>query len=85
MFRCYPLPYSASHAVAMNLSKGIGQASMVKYSINDWIICQSNDGNVVERKEGLIICQNISNVATACSVLINCGGEKLDQYSLFLR
>ena len=38
-----------------------------KSTINDWIVCQPNDGSLVVQKGGLIICKNIKNVATACS------------------
>ena len=49
---------------------------MVKSSINDWIVCQPIDGSIVThthrfyKKRGSINCQNIKNVATACSGVV---------------
>ena len=40
---------------------------MVKSNINDWIVCQPNGGSLVTKKDGSMSCQNIKNVATACS------------------
>jgi hypothetical protein len=40
---------------------------MIKSNINDWIVCQPNGGSLVTKTSGLISCQNIKNVATACS------------------
>ena len=40
---------------------------MVKSNINDWVACQPNGGSIVTRKKGSLSCQNIKNVATACS------------------
>ena len=62
-----PLCESSLGAVDWKLWKDIGQEFMVKSTINDWILCQPNEGSIVEMKEGSIICENIKNVATACS------------------
>ena len=43
---------------------------MVKSNINDWIVCQPNSGSIVTKKDGSISCQNIKNVATACSGVV---------------
>ena len=43
---------------------------MVKSTINDWLVCQPNGGSMVAKKEGSIICENIKNVATACSGVV---------------
>ena len=43
---------------------------MVKSNINDWIVCQPNNGSIVAKKEGSISCQNIKNVTTACSGVV---------------
>ena len=40
---------------------------MVKSNINDWIVCQPSGGSIVTEKGGSLSCQNIKNVATACS------------------
>ena len=61
-----PLCESSLGAVDWKLWKEIGQEFMVKSTINDWIVCQPNDGSLVVKKEGLIICKNIKNVAPAC-------------------
>ena len=42
---------------------------MVKSTINVWLVCQPNGGSMVAKKQGSIICENIKNVATACSGL----------------
>ena len=40
---------------------------MVKSNINDWLVCQPITGSIVTNNGGGISCQNIKNVATACS------------------
>ena len=62
-----PLSESSLGAVDWNLWKDIGQEFMVKSTINDWIVCQPNVGSIVAGHAGSIGCQNIKNVATACS------------------
>ena len=62
-----PLSESSLGAVDWNLWKGIGKEFMVKSNINDWIVCQPSGGSIVTKKEGSLSCQNVKNVATACS------------------
>ena len=62
-----PLSESSLGAVDWNLWKSIGKELMVKSNINDWIVCQPNGGSMVTDTRGSITCQNIKNVATACS------------------
>ena len=62
-----PLNESSLGAVDWNDWKDIGKDFMVKSNINDWIVCQPSGGSIVTQKEGSITCQNIKNVATACS------------------
>ena len=62
-----PLSESSLGAVDWNVWKDIGQDFMVKSNISDWIVCQPRDGSIVTRKHGSLSCQNIKNVATACS------------------
>ena len=63
-----PLNESSLGAVNWTLWKNIsGGEFMVKSNINDWIVCQPNEGSIVEEKEGSLGCQNIKNVATACN------------------
>ena len=59
-----PLSESSRGAVDWNHWKNIGKEFMVKSNIN---VCQPNGGRLVTRKDGGISCQNIRNVATACS------------------
>ena len=62
-----PLSESSLGAVNWTLWKDIGKEFMVKSNINDWIVCQSSGGSIVTKKEGSLSCQNVKNVATACS------------------
>ena len=64
-----PLSESSLGAVDWNLWKNIGKEFMVKSNINDWIVCQPNDGSMVTKKRGhrSLSCQNVKNVATTCS------------------
>ena len=62
-----PLNESSLGAVDWNLWKSIGKELMVKSNINDWIVCQPNGGSMVTKTQGPMSCQNIRNVATACS------------------
>ena len=65
-----PLSVSSLGAVDWNLWKFIGQEFMIKSTINDWIVCQPNDGSIVAKKGGSISCDNIKDVATACSGVV---------------
>ena len=62
-----PLSESSLGAVDWNLWKDIGQEFMVKSTINDWLVCKPNHGSIVAEKDGSISCDNIKDVATACS------------------
>ena len=62
-----PLNESSLGAVDWKLWKDIGKEFMVKSNINDWIVCQASGGSLVTKKEGSLSCQNVKNVATACS------------------
>ena len=65
-----PLSESSLGAVDWKVWKGIGKEFMVKSNINDWIVCQPHGGSIVTKKNGEIICQNVKNVATACSGVV---------------
>ena len=65
-----PLNESSRGAVEWNVWKEIGKEFMVKSNINDWIVCQPSNGSIVTEKGGPISCQNIKNVATACSGVV---------------
>ena len=43
---------------------------MVKSTVNDWIVCQPNGGSIVTKQDGSVSCENIKNVATACSGVV---------------
>ena len=62
-----PLNESLLGAVNWTFWKNIGQEFMIKSNINDWIVCQPNEGSIVEKKQGSLSCQNIKNVATTCN------------------
>ena len=62
-----PLNESSLGAADWDLWKDIGREFLVKSNINDWIVCQPSDGSIVTNNNGSISCQNIKNVATACS------------------
>ena len=65
-----PLNQSSLGAVDWNVWKDIGKDFMVKSNINHWIVCQSGGGSIVTEREGSISCQNVKNVATACSGVV---------------
>ena len=62
-----PLSESSFGAIDWNVWKDTGQDFMVKSNINDWIVCKPSGGSIVTKKHGSLSCQNIKNVATACS------------------
>ena len=62
-----PLDEWSSGAVDYNLWREIGHEFMVKSNINDWIVCKPKGGSLVERRNGLIDCKNIKNVAPKCT------------------
>ena len=65
-----PLGESSLGAVDWNVWESIGQEFMIRSTINDWIVCQPNDGSIVAKRDGSISCDNIKNVATACSGVV---------------
>ena len=65
-----PLNESSLGAIEWNIWKEIGKELMVKSNINHWIVCQPSNGSIVTKKKGPINCQNIKNVATACSGVV---------------
>ena len=65
-----PLSESSLGAVNWKLWKEIGEEFMVKSTINHWLVCQPNGGSMVAEKEGSINCENIKNVAKACSGVV---------------
>ena len=65
-----PLSESSLGALDWNLWKNIGKEFMVKSNINDWLVCQPDGGSLVTKTRGSITCQNIKNVATACSGVV---------------
>ena len=65
-----PLSGSSLGAIDWKVWKDIGKEFMVKSNINDWIVCQPDGGSIVTKKSGGIICQNVKNVATACSGVV---------------
>ena len=62
-----PLSESSLGAVDWNLWKDIGEDFMVRSNINNWLVCQPNNGSIVAMKSGSINCQNIKNMTTVCS------------------
>ena len=65
-----PLNESSLGAVDWVIWKEIGQEFMVKSTINDWLVCQPVVGSIVAEKDGSISCQNVKNVAKACSDVV---------------
>ena len=73
-----PLSESSLGAVDWNVWNDIGKDFMVKSNINDWIVCQPSGGSIVThthrynitKNRTSISCQNIKNVATACSGVV---------------
>ena len=65
-----PLSESSLGAVDWNVWKYFGKEFMVKSNINDWIVCQPSGGSIIAKKSGSLSCQNIKNVATACSGVV---------------
>ena len=65
-----PLNESSIGALDWNVWKDVGQEFLVKSTFNDWIVCQPNNGSIVTKKYGSVNCENIKNVATACSGVV---------------
>ena len=64
------LSESSRGAVDWNVWKDIGKEFMVKSNINDWVVCQPSGGSIDTKKSGSLSCQNVKNVATACSGVV---------------
>lgn len=54
-------------AVEFNMWEDIGSTFLITSNINDWMVCTPMGGSLVRPANGTIKCQNIKDVALACS------------------
>ena len=73
-----PVSESLLGALDWKVWKDVGEEFLVKSTVNDWIVCQPNGGSMVTKQGGSVSCENIKNVATACSGVVP---DKLNWWS----
>jgi len=84
-------PLSETHYEAMNfdLWRTIGNQTLIKSNINNWIICSEGTGSIVRQKAGSINCKLVKQVSQQCagvvptSVNFDSSGAYLSRSSLY--
>ena len=59
------VPLSETHYEAMNFSlwRTIGNETLIKSNINNWIVCKEGTGSIVMQKAGSISCKLVKQVS----------------------
>ena len=84
-------PLSETHYEAMNFAlwRTIGNQTLIKSNINNWIVCKEGTGSIVRQKAGLISCKLVKQVSQQCpgvvpnSITLGSNGPYLSSSSLY--
>ncbi|KAJ7376679.1 hypothetical protein OS493_033299 [Desmophyllum pertusum] len=62
------VPLNETHYEAMNFAlwRTIGNETLIKSNINNWIACKEGTGSIVQQKTGSITCKLVKQVYTQC-------------------
>ena len=65
-------PLSETHYEAMNFAlwHTIGNQTLIKSNINNWIVCSEGTGSVVREKAGSINCKLVKQVSQQCAGVV---------------
>ena len=63
------VPLSETHYEAMDFAlwRTIGNQTLIKSNINNWIACKEGTGSIVRQKAGSLSCKLVKQVSTKCS------------------
>ena len=84
-------PLSETHYEAMNFAlwRTIGNQTLIKSNINNWIVCKEGTGSIVRQKAGLTSCKLVKLVSQQCagvvpnSITLHSYGPYLSSSSLY--
>ena len=62
------VPLSETHYEAMDFAlwRTIGNQTLIKSNINNWIVCKEGTGSIVRQKGGSLNCKLVKQVSTLC-------------------
>ena len=65
-------PLSETHYEAMNFAlwRTIGNQTLIKSNINNWIVCKEGTGSIVREKAGSINCTLVKQVLQQCAGVV---------------
>jgi len=65
-------PLSETHYEAMNFAlwRTIGNQSLIKSNINNWIVCSEGTGSIVRQKTGSVKCKLAKQVSQECAGVV---------------
>ena len=65
------VPLSETHYEAMNfpLWRTIGEETLIKSNINNWITCKEGTGSIVRQKAGSINCKLVKQISKQCAAV----------------
>ena len=84
-----PLNETHYEAVDFTLWRTIGNQTLIKSNINNWIACKEGSGSIVRQKAGSLSCTLVKQVSQQCagvvptSLVLNSDGPRLSSTSSF--
>ena len=66
------VPLSETHYEAMNFAlwRTIGNQTLIKSNINNWIVCKEGTGSIVRQKAGSLSCKLVKQVSQQCAGVV---------------
>ena len=66
------VPLSETHYDAMNFAlwRVIGDETLIKSNINNWIVCKEGSGSIVMEKAGSVNCKLVKQVSQQCAGVV---------------
>ena len=66
------VPLSETHYEAMNFAlwRTIGNQTLIKSNINNWIVCEEGTGSIVRQKAGSLSCKLVKQVSQQCAGVV---------------
>lgn len=79
------VPLSETHFDAMNFAlwRVIGNETLIKSNINNWIVCKEGSGSIVMQKAGSVNCKLVKQVSQQCAGVVP-NSLKLHNYEPYL-
>lgn len=65
-------PLSETHYEAMNFAlwRTIGNQTLIKSNINNWVVCEEGTGSIVRQKAGSLSCKLVKQVSQQCAGVV---------------